>query len=302
MARAYLDHPHPSQRHYIQHVGNAGEYRVPGTTFTVNGFHRESNTVYEFHGCFWRGCPKCYPVRDEAHLRLCDRTMQDVYNKTQQKMTQLRTQGYTIREMWEREWTRLKQSRSDVQTYVDSLQFVEPLNPRDAFCGVCTHAIKLYHHVIPNQKIHYIDYTSLYPWVNKTCVYPKGHPQIISQPGHTNINDYFGFVQCQVLSPRELYHPVLPYRHAGKLTFPLCATCVQEKMAKPPLERSYQCAHSEHERALTGTWCIPELQKAVELGYDIQYIYEVWHFPETCQGLFEDYVNTWLQIKQEASG
>ena len=74
MARAYPDHPHPTQRHYIQHVGNTGEYRVPGTTFTV---------------------------RDEAHLRLCDRTMEDVYNKTQQKMWQLHTKGYNVKEMWE---------------------------------------------------------------------------------------------------------------------------------------------------------------------------------------------------------
>jgi len=95
---------------------------------------------------------------------------------------------------------------------------------------------------------------------------------------------------------------VLPYHQAGKLTFPLCATCVQEEKQKPPLQRSHLCAHSEHERALTGTWCTPELQKAVELGYEIQYIYEVWHFPETCQGLFQDYVNTWLKIKQKASG
>ena len=108
--------------------------------------------------------------------------------------------------------------------------------------------------------------------------------------------------QCQVLPPPKLYHPVLPHRHAGKLTFPLCATCVQEEMDKPPLKRTHLCAHSEHERALSGTWCTPELRKAVELGYQIQYIYEVWHFPETCQGLFQDYVNTWLKIQQEASG
>jgi len=38
------------------------------------------------------------------------------------------------------------------------------------------------------------------------------------------------------------------------------------------------------------------------LGYEVQYIYEVWHFKETCEGLFRDYVNTWLKIKQEASG
>jgi len=38
------------------------------------------------------------------------------------------------------------------------------------------------------------------------------------------------------------------------------------------------------------------------LGYDIQYIYEVWHFDQTCEGLFQDYVKPWLKIKQEASG
>jgi len=103
-------------------------------------------------------------------------------------------------------------------------------------------------------------------------------------------------------TPRELYHLVLPYRHGGKVTFPLCATCVQDEMDQLPLKRSYQCAHSNHECTLTGTWCTPQLEKAIALGYQIQYIYKVWHFSDTCQGLFQDYVNTWLKIKQEASG
>ena len=296
MARACPSHPHPVHRHHLQHVGNAGEYHVPGTTFTVDGFHLETNTTYEFHGCFCHGCSKCYPVRDEKHLRLCDRTMRDVYEKTQAKITALLGKGYNVLEMWECQWSQLKQTQPDVQTYVDSLQFVEPLNPRDAFCGGRTNAVKLYHRATPDQKIHYIDYTSLYPWVNKTCVYPKGHPVFISQPGHTDIRDYFGIVQCRVLPPRGLYHPVLPHRHGGKLTFPLCAACVEEEMVKPPLERSYQCAHSDDRRVLTGTWCTPELKKAVELGYEIQYIYEVWHFPQVQEGLFRD------KVKQEASG
>jgi len=73
-------------------------------------------------------------------------------------------------------------------------------------------------------------------------------------------------------------------------------------MPKRPWERSAQCSHTDEQRVLTGTWCSPELNKAVELGYQVQYIYEVWHFKETCEGLFRDYVNTWLKIKQEASG
>ena len=160
--------------------------------------------------------------------------MDDVYYKTQQKMRQLRTKGYRIEEIWKCEWDHRKQTHSDVQAYVNSLQFVEPRNPRDAFCGGRPNAVKPYHHVTPGQKIHYIAYPSLYPWGNKTCIYPEGHPQFISQPGHTNINNYFGFVKCQVLPLPELYHPMLPYRHAGKLTFPLCATCVQNEMENLP--------------------------------------------------------------------
>ena len=200
------------------------------------------------------------------------------------------------------EWSRLKQNQDDIRAYVDRLEFSEPLNPRDAFCGGRTNAVKLYHHVTPIQKIHYIDYTSLYPWVNKTCVYPRGHPTFISQPDGTDISGYFGVIKCKVVPPYGLYHPVLPFQHAGKLTFPLCAACVETEMAKPLLQRSAQCNHSDDERALTSTWCTPELQTAVELGYRIDYIYEVWHFEETYKELFEEYVNTWLKIKQEASG
>ena len=138
--------------------------------------------------------------------------------------------------------------------------------------------------------------------VNKTRVYPKGHPTFISQPGHTDIHQYFGLIQCKVLPPRDLYHPVLPYRHDSKLLFPLCASCVKDEMPERPWERTAECNHTDEQRVLTGTWCSPELSKAVDLGYEVQYIYEVWHFEETCEGLFRDYVNTWLKIKQEASG
>ena len=290
------------QVHNIQHAGNAGEYRIPGTNFHVDGFDFTTNTVYEFHGCFWYGCPRCFPNRHETHLRHYDRTMQDVYETTQQKIQQLREQGYTVVEMWESDWRRLKDTSPNIRTFVANLQFTEPLNPRDAFCGGRTNAVKLYHHVTSSQKIHYIDVTSLYPWVNKTCVYPKGYPEFISQPGHTDISPYFGYIQCKVLPPRHLYHPVLPYHHDGKLLFPLCAACVKEEMANRPLERSAECIHTDEQRVLTGTWCSPELDKAVDLGYEVQYIYEVWHFKETCEGLFADYFNTWLKIKQEASG
>ena len=51
----------------IQHVGNDGEYRIPNSRYTVDGYHATTNTVYEFQGCFWHGCRKCYPT-DPKHI------------------------------------------------------------------------------------------------------------------------------------------------------------------------------------------------------------------------------------------
>ena len=70
--------------------------------------------------------------------------------------------------------------------------------------------------------------------------------------------------------------------------------------------------NNDEERSFTGTWVTDELKKALEKGYVVQRIYEVWHFDETqteqddpktkTGGLFTDYVNTFLKMKQEASG
>ena len=193
------------QTQTIQHADNAGEYCIPGTNLYVDSFDVTTNTIYEFHGCYWHGCPRCHPNRHETHVRHFDRSMQDVYETIQLRTQHFKEQGYTVVEMWECDWIRLKRTSPDIRTFVAHLQFSnDPLNPRDAFCGGRTNAVKLYHHVTPTQKIHYIDVTSLYPWVNKTCVYPKGHPRFISHPGHTDIHQYFGLIRCQVLPPREL--------------------------------------------------------------------------------------------------
>lgn len=73
----------------------------------------------------------------------------------------------------------------------------------------------------------------------------------------------------------QLYHPVLSAREGGKLTFPLCASCVKEEQENPWLERSNMCGHSTKERPIRGKWTTLELQKAVEKGYRIIKIYEV---------------------------
>ena len=78
-----------------------------------------------------------------------------------------------------------------------------------------------------------------------------------------------GLMKCKIVPPKDLYHPVLPYRCDKKLLFCLCRTCVLEHNA------SSECQHhGDAERCLEGTWVIDEVRLAVAKGYKILEVYE----------------------------
>ena len=157
----------------------------------MDGYDADTNTVYEFKGCFWQGCPDCYPNRSENHRQLEDCSMAKVY-------CYLWDKGYNTVVEWGCQWENMKKEREDVKAFVDRLNFAEPLDPRDAFCGGRTNAVSLYHLAVESwgEKIKHFDYTLLYLHMNKNGMYPVGHPKIISRPGHTDISQYFGLAKC----------------------------------------------------------------------------------------------------------
>ena len=290
----------------IRHVRNGGEQtvRTAVTSYFVDGFDPVTNTVYEFNGCLYHGCPVCYPNRQAKHYATPDRTVEELFQATINKRRALLRAGYTVVELWECEWQKLVDTNEEVQQFIDSLQLVPPLEPREAFFGGRTGAVAMHAVAGEGEEIRYTDITSLYPWVNKNCAYPVGHPTIITQPTDQSLDSYFGIATVDIMPPEGLFHPVLPVRAGGKLTFPLCRTCVEKEQAKGMLTRSWYCSHSNEERLLRGTWCTPEIEKAIEKGYTLVKIHEVWNFPPEKRrtGLFADYVNTWLQVKQQAAG
>ena len=296
--------PHEGVAEKIKHARNGGEKRVKTSKGKehVDGWDKESKTAYEFLGCLWHGCPRCYPnKRDLRHPVMPDRSPNEAHRATLQKLRRLE-ERYTLEKIWECDWTKKKREDSQVKAFVCGLKWVDPLQPRDAFFGGRTGAVALHHEAGPGEKIFYVDVTSLYPWVNKTCEYPLGHPEIITNPTIEEFPEYFGLAKVTILPPPELFHPVLPVRCGEKLTFPLCAACVREEQKKPLLKREATCYHSREERALVGTWCTPEIEKAREVGYELVEVHEVWDFEKGESGLFAEYVDAWLKIKTEASG
>ena len=77
--------------HQIVHAGNSGEVRLShgADNFLVDGYVRETSTVYEFHGCFYHGCPTCFPNRYQKHPKHFGLTMHDVTEDIQTSSTQL---------------------------------------------------------------------------------------------------------------------------------------------------------------------------------------------------------------------
>jgi len=107
-----------------------------------------------------------------------------------------------------------------------------------------------------------------------------------------------------ILPPKNLFHPVMPFRCNKKLLLCLCRTCVIEQNLRG------ECQHfSDAERAISSTWVIPEIKFAIGKGYKILGIHELYEYQvtqlnkETGEGeLFAEYINTFLKLKAEASG
>ncbi|XP_061192292.1 uncharacterized protein LOC133200521 [Saccostrea echinata] len=279
--------------HNIQHARNGGEVKIG--SYTVDGYQEATRTVYEFYGCYWHGCPTCYPnLQTESHPHRTQFTYEQLHQETLRRSSVLEEMGYSLRSIWEHEFDQQVQREVTLQNYVRDLDIPDPLNPRDALYGGRTNATKLY---CEEGDMRYVDVCSLYPYVLKHRPFPLGHPQIITDQ-FQDVRTYFGLIHCRVLPPRGLYHPVLPYRTGGKLLFPLCRTCAERQDSTS----KHRCQHADQERSLTGTWVTTELHKALDMGYTLERIYEVWHFSQSSRDLFRSYIDTFLKIKQEASG
>ena len=288
----------------VRHAENGLEEKIG--PYKVDGLCEK--TVFEFNGCVYHGCPRCYRNRELRPPGGGTGTMEDRYQQTLDKQAELERRGYTVRTMWECELKRQLTADPEMAEFFKRTKARGPLDGRDAFFGGRTNPIWLYYKAEEGERIDYVDVCSLYPWVNKYGVYPMGHPKIITEnfkPVTKDNQPYFGFLKLKVLPPKRLFHPVLPYRSPeGKLCFPLCRKCCDGQLNEE------DCPHSDEERALEGTWVSLEVDKALEAGYVVQRVDEVWHYAQKKQydgvdddsGLFVGYINQFLKLKQQADG
>ena len=109
---------------------------IDDKTYKVDGFCEETNTVYEFYGCFWHGCPKCY--RSNIINTKSQKDMGTLNDLTVEKRDIIKNAGYNHVSNYECQLTENEEFQRFAKNFTQEI--VEPLNPRDAFYGGRTNA------------------------------------------------------------------------------------------------------------------------------------------------------------------
>ncbi len=90
---------------HILHALNGGEFKVPNTPYSADGYCVETNTIYEFHGDYWHGNPNMYDP--EVINQVNYKTMGDLYQKTIERENIIKSLGYNLVTIWENDWNKL---------------------------------------------------------------------------------------------------------------------------------------------------------------------------------------------------
>ncbi len=104
-----------------------GEVKV-GQHF-VDGICHANKTIFEFHGCYFHGCPKCYSPRFENRRTGC--YMGDAYSSTLDKDSYLRgtAPDHELVTMWECDFDRAIKVDKEMATFINNLRDHRPSQP-----------------------------------------------------------------------------------------------------------------------------------------------------------------------------
>jgi hypothetical protein len=113
---------------YIRHKLNGGEVKIG--EYKVDGYCEQYFRIYEFHGCYWHGCPNCMKKRNQLTGDYFT-TAKEAYERTIHRISTLRSAGYAIVELWECDLQRHLATNPEMREFFDNVKMEEPLNARD---------------------------------------------------------------------------------------------------------------------------------------------------------------------------
>ena len=106
MAIEWLEFVAHKERIHIRHQLNS-----------TDGFNAQTQTVYNFHGCYWRS-HDCSLNRGKEFNDKRNKPMSELFEETRDNTEYIRSKGYRVVEMWECEWRQMKRTNRELQRFI----------------------------------------------------------------------------------------------------------------------------------------------------------------------------------------
>jgi len=74
--------------------------------YKVDGYDKDTNTIYEYMGDYWHGNLSRFDPQE--HNKICHKTYGELYDESMRKMRRLMEKGYNIKYIWESDWKKFK--------------------------------------------------------------------------------------------------------------------------------------------------------------------------------------------------
>ena len=117
MAIEWLEWVAHKERIHIRHQLNNTEKRIGDRKLPVDGFHAQTQIVYQFHGCYWHGNDCALTRGKEIHEKRNKPTV-ELLEETRAHTEYIKSKGYRVLEMWECEWPRMKRTNRELQRFI----------------------------------------------------------------------------------------------------------------------------------------------------------------------------------------
>jgi hypothetical protein len=97
----------------IQHAMNDSEFTIPNTKYKADGYCKENNTIYEFHGDYWHGNPQIFNPNELN--KTVGKTHKELYKNTLKREHEIKDLGFNLEVMWESDWVKINKSIKKIQ-------------------------------------------------------------------------------------------------------------------------------------------------------------------------------------------
>jgi len=107
----------------IQYVlNNCGEkiIKIENKIYKLDGYLEQKNIVFEFYGCFWHGCKKCFC--EEKVNNVNGKTMKFLYDRTIDRENSLIKNGFKLVTIWECEFNEMINDENKLNNYLYNLK------------------------------------------------------------------------------------------------------------------------------------------------------------------------------------